>query len=367
MSISSIEAKIKGIEEEKNKATEGHLGMLKAKLAKYKKELLDLSAGGGPGGSSGGDGFGVRATGDARVGLVGFPSVGKSTLLQKLTGVDSKAADYEFTTLTCIPGNFQYKGCDVQLLDLPGIIEGAAEGRGRGRQVIGVARTCGLILIMLDASKPLQHKKIIEEELEGFGIRLNKKPPKIKIKKLEKGPVNIIKIVKQTHLDDQLITKLCKEFRYNSAEVTIRQDATMDDLIDALEGNRIYIPCLYVLSKIDKISIEELTMLSKIPHVIPISGKDEWNMQELLEEIWKELKMIRVYTKPKGQIPDLDDPVILSKDKCTIEDFCLKIHKRLAEEFNYAWVWGTSAKFNPQKVGKNHKLDDEDVVQIVKK
>ncbi|ETO08232.1 developmentally-regulated GTP-binding protein 1 [Reticulomyxa filosa] len=90
-------------------------------------------------------------------------------------------------------------------------------------------------------------------------------------------------------------------------------------------------------------------------------------MQELLEEIWKELKMIRVYTKPKGQIPDLDDPVILSKDKCTIEDFCLKIHKRLAEEFNYAWVWGTSAKFNPQKVGKNHKLDDEDVVQIVKK
>jgi ribosome-interacting GTPase 1 len=75
-------------------------------------------------------------------------------------------------------------------LDLPGIIEGAKDGKGRGRQVISTARTCGLILIVLDCLKPLTHKRIIEKELEGFGIRLNKEAPDITFKKKEKGGIN---------------------------------------------------------------------------------------------------------------------------------------------------------------------------------
>ena len=67
----------------------------------------------------------------------------------------------------------KYKGARIQVLDLPGIIEGAADGRGRGRQVISTARTCNLILIVLDSAKPVTHKKIIEAELFGFGIRIN--------------------------------------------------------------------------------------------------------------------------------------------------------------------------------------------------
>lgn len=81
---------------------------------------------------------------------------------------------YEFTTLTCIPGTIKYKGAKIQLLDLPGIIEGAKDGKGRGRQIIGTARTCNMLLIVLDAMKPLTHKQKIEKELDGFGIRLNK-------------------------------------------------------------------------------------------------------------------------------------------------------------------------------------------------
>lgn len=86
---------------------------------------------GGPG-----EGFEVQKYGDGRVALIGFPSVGKSTLLSQLTGTESEAAAYEFTTLTCIPGIIHYKGTKIQLLDLPGIIEGAAQGKGRGRQVL---------------------------------------------------------------------------------------------------------------------------------------------------------------------------------------------------------------------------------------
>lgn len=154
---------------QKNKATEGHLGLLKAKLAKLKRELLDLDKSGAGGGK--GDGFEVNKVGDARIGMVGFPSVGKSTLLTKLTGTFSLAAGYEFTTLTCIPGIIRYRGARLQLLDLPGIIEGAKDGKGRGRQVIATARTCNLLLIVLDCLKPVTHKKLIEKELEGMGIR----------------------------------------------------------------------------------------------------------------------------------------------------------------------------------------------------
>jgi len=107
---------------QKNKATAYHVGLLKAKLAKLKREILMPRGGGG---GKPGEGFDVTKSGDARVGMIGFPSVGKSTLLTKMTGTHSEAADYEFTTLTCIPGSIKYKGCKIQLLDLPGIIEGA--------------------------------------------------------------------------------------------------------------------------------------------------------------------------------------------------------------------------------------------------
>ena len=86
-------------------------------------------------------------------------------------------------------------GFYLQLLDLPGIIEGAKDGKGRGRQVIAVARTCSLIFIVLDVLKPLQHKKIIQRELEGFGIRLNKQPPNIGFRKKDKGGVNLQTLV----------------------------------------------------------------------------------------------------------------------------------------------------------------------------
>lgn len=368
----SILQKIKDIEDEmartqKNKATSYHLGLLKAKLAKFRRELLTQNTG-GKGGGGGGEGFDVTKSGDARVGLVGFPSVGKSTLLTKLTGTFSAVAAYEFTTLTCIPGVINYKGAKIQLLDMPGIIEGAKDGKGRGRQVIAVARTCNLILIVLDAMKPLQHKRIIEKELEGFGIRLNKKKPRITFKRKEKGGIAlaISGSFTPSHLDLETVKAILGEYKIHNADIILKEDATVDELIDVIEGNRVYIPCLYVLNKIDQISMEELKIIDRIPHYVPISAHLEWNMDGLLDSMWEYLDLIRVYTKPRGQIPDYSAPVVLRRNS-SVELFCDKLHKAIMRQFKYASVWGSSVKHNPQKVGKDHVLHDEDVIQIVKK
>ncbi|KAA6391070.1 MAG: putative GTP-binding protein 128up [Streblomastix strix] len=361
--------KIKEIEDEmkrtqKNKATNFHMGLLKAKLAKLRAEVLDPRKSGASTGA--GEGFDVAKTGDARVGLVGFPSVGKSTLLNVMTNTYSAVAAYEFTTLTCVPGVIRYKGAKIQMLDLPGIIEGARYGKGRGRQVIAVARTCSLVLIILDALSPLTHKRILENELEGFGIRLNKKPPLIHMKRKEKGGISISTTVKLTNLDEETIKAIAGEYRIRNADFSFHCDATADDLIDVIEGNRIYVPCIYVLNKIDQITIEALDVLSSAPHVCPISAHLQWNLDELLEKMWSYLKLLRIYTKPPGQVPDYTAPVIMSSTNPTVEHFCNKIHKSIMPLFKYALVWGTSVKFNPQRCGKDHQLEDEDIVQIVK-
>lgn len=71
----------------------------------------------------------------------------------------------------------EYGGAEIQLLDLPGIIEGAAEGKGRGRQVISAAKTSDMILMVLDATKKAEQRALLEAELEAVGIRLNREPP----------------------------------------------------------------------------------------------------------------------------------------------------------------------------------------------
>lgn len=75
----------------------------------------------------------------------------------------------------------------------------------------------------------------------------------------------------------------------------------------------------------------------------------------------------RVYTKPKGKLPDFDDPVVLQRSRRTVEDFCNRIHKLIMKNFKHALVYGTSSKHRPQRVGKDHVLQDEDIVQIVKR
>lgn len=347
---------------QKNKATEYHLGLLKAKLAKYRAELLDIKAGGG----AKGDGFDVMKSGDARVALIGFPSVGKSTLLSKVTGTESVVAAYEFTTLTCIPGNITYQGANIQLLDLPGIIEGAAQGKGRGKQVIAVARTADLVLMMLDATKSHQQRRLLEAELEAVGIRLNRQRPNISFRTKSAGGIGFTATTKLSHLGEKLVQTILHEYKIYHAEIIVREDCSVDDFIDVVVGNRKYLRCLYCYNKIDQVGLEDLDRLAREPNTVVVSCEMDLNLDYLVQRIWEELCLLRLYTKRRGEYPDFEDGIIIRAGS-TMEHLCHRIHRALPTVFKFGLVWGTSAKHQPQKVGIAHKLENEDVVQIVKK
>jgi len=262
----------------------------------------------------------------------------------------------------------EYKGANIQLLDLPGIIEGAAQGKGRGRQVIAVARTSDMVMMMFEASKGEIQRELLERELESVGIRLNKQKPHIYFKIKKSGGIHFTHTVPITRMDEKMVQMILHEYKIFNADVVFRDDCTMDDLIDVVQGNRVYMPCLYVYNKIDQISLEEVDRLARQPHTVVISCNMKLNLDYLLERLWDELALIRVYTKKPGEAPDLEaENALILRRGATVEHACHSVHRTLVAQFKCAIVWGTSPKFSPQRVGLHHSLQDEDVIQVVKK
>jgi small GTP-binding protein len=373
-----IPEKIKEIQEQIhrtqiNKATEFHIGLLKAKIARLKREMQENVHGRTM--HSGGEnaGFDVRKSGDATVVLIGLPSVGKSTLLNSLTNAKSRVASYQFTTLTAVPGMLHYRGAKIQLLDLPGIIEGASSGRGFGKRVLSVARSADLVLIVLDVFQP-HHLSVLKKELAEAGIRLDEQPPNILVEKTSTGGISVNAQV-PIKTSERLIKEIMRIYGLHNGRLIIREpNLTDDQLIDVLTGNRIYLPSIVVLNKIDLVNasfVQEIK--SKIVgsnnnnnnYFIAVSADSGINIDILKEAIYQKLRFIRIYMRPKGGETDFKEPLII-KNGATVQDVCNKIHRNMTKNFRYGLVWGKSAKFAGQKVGLDHKLADEDVLTIVK-
>jgi uncharacterized protein len=357
--------KIKQIEEEMkktqiNKKTEHHIGLLKAKLARLHEELeRSTSKGGGPA-------FEIRKGGDATVVLIGLPSVGKSTILNRLTNAKSKVAAYAFTTLTVVPGILRLNGADIQILDLPGIISGASSGRGRGRRVLSVARNADLVLLVLDVFQPGQ-VQLLTHELHAMGIRVDQKPPDVIITRGSKGGLALTTTVKLTKLTSATVKGIVEAYGISNGGILVREDITDEQLIDVLTGNRRYVPSLVVLNKVDLVNEQYLAAAKKQigRDFVPISAEKGLNMDLLAERIWETLNFIRIYLKRPDGDADFEKPLILPAGS-TLRDVCKKIHPRFVEGAKYAFVSGSSVKFTGQRVSLDHIPADKDVVTIMR-
>ena len=361
-----VPEKIKRIEDDLhrtqvNKKTEHHIGLLRAKLAKLKAEQEEQQSRR----SGAGTGYDVKKSGDATVVLIGLPSVGKSTLLNRLTNAKSKVAAYQFTTLEVVPGVMEHKGARIQILDLPGIIAGASSGKGLGRRVLSVARNADLVLFIVDVFQP-EGRALLEKELRTTGIRVDEKRPNVAIETSSGGGISVAVQGKLTRMSEALAKDILRVYDVNSARVLIREDITDEQLVDVLLGNRRYVPSLTAMNKIDLVNTGFTTELGrKLGYsFIPISAEANVNIAALREEIYNRLGFVRIYLRRRTGETDFEEPMIV-KEGSTIQEVCDKVHRGMKDDFRYALVWGRSVRFGGQRVGITHALMDEDVLTIV--
>jgi ribosome-interacting GTPase 1 len=168
------------------------------------------------------------------------------------------------------------------------------------------------------------------------------------------------------NVDERMLYNILKDYKMLNVEVLIRDDTiTVDDFIDVIMADhRTYIPCLYAYNKIDAVSLSFLDSLAREPQTVVMSCEDDLGIDDVVERCWKELRLLRIYTKRKGDDPDFSEALIV-RQKATIEDVCDQIHRSLKDTFKYALVWGASARHVPQRVGLAHVVADEDVVSII--
>lgn len=386
-----IQQRIQEIEKEiretpYHKGTEHHIGRLRARVAKLQDELIIRESKKG-----GGGGFAIKKAGDATVVLVGPPSVGKSTLLNKLTNAKSPVAPYEFTTVSVIPGIMSYQGAMIQILDIPGLIEGASTGRGRGRQVLSVARAADLLLLITEVGKEKLFEDI-KRELYLAGVRVNQNPPQVKVGKKIKGGIILHMAVNQS-LSGETIKEILGEFGLSNAEITLKEKVDVERLLDAFSHNRVFIPAIFVVNKADLKKTPSrdkfLFSSSQIPapsdgadeankkqnggtkppakgvgDVLYISAKTGENLDQLKNKIWGKLRLASVYVAKNGQKPNYNSPIIMRQGE-TLMDLAKRIGEQFAEKVKGVKISGPGSNFPRQKVSLSYLIQDGMIVTFL--
>lgn len=235
----------------------------------------------------------IPRDGDARVVLLGVPNAGKSSLLRALSRSRVEVGSYAFTTVRPIAATAEINQARIQLVEIPGLIEGARENRGGGRYYLGAAQTADAFLLLM----PLE-----PGGLEGLGL-------------------------------------LIEETR---------------DVV----GDR---PALIVATKLDLPGAGTLLSHAKsklLGHrIVAVSAETGEGVGELVSAIWEAVGLMRVFSKGDER------PFIIPRGS-TVRELASFIHKDVERNLTRAAVWGPSARFPGQTVGKNHILQDLDRVDL---
>jgi small GTP-binding protein len=242
------------------------------------------------------DSLAVRREGAAQVALVGAPNAGKSSLLQALSEIQIKTGDYAFTTLRPIPALTRIRGVLVQLVEIPGLIEGAAEGRGGGKALLGVLRNADAIVFCQAVDASPDELRTVRAEVAAAGIDMR------------------------------------------AALVATKLD-------EAADGD-----------------LERLAAAFPDLEVLGVSVLDDASLDALRDLVWRLTGLMRVFLRHGRQVED--EPVAL-RPGATVVDVADTIHHQLATSCTGAHVWGPSARFDGQRVGRDHPVEDGDVVEVL--
>jgi small GTP-binding protein len=248
------------------------------------------------------DSIQVRREGAAQIALVGPPNAGKSSLLQALSEIRIRTGDYAFTTLRPVPAVTRIEGVLVQLVEIPGLIEGAHEDRGGGRALLGVLRNADAVVYCRAAHDPPESLAVVLREVDRAGIEL---------------PA-ILALTKADELDEVGLARSLEHARVESAR--------------AFSG------------------------------VLAISVLDDESLDRLRSAIWGLTGLIRVFPRRRGVVDD--EPFALAAG-ARVADVADRVHHELGDACAGARLWGPSARFDGQRVGRDHVVADGDVVEIL--
>jgi len=247
------------------------------------------------------DSLQVRREGAAQIALVGPPNTGKSSLLQALSDIQVKTGDYAFTTLRPVPALTRIGGALVQLVEIPGLIEGARDDRGGGRALLGVLRNADAIVYCRSAADPPERLDVVVREVVAAGI------------------------------DKRAILALTKA-----------DDLTGDELERAVGSARV-------------------DSTQALGAVLPVSVLDDESLDRLRAAIWARTGLIRVRPRRDGRVDD--EPFALAEG-ATVVELADLIHHDVGRSCTGGRVWGDSARFDGQRVGRAHVLADGDAVEV---
>ena len=167
----------------------------------------------------------------ADAGLVGLPNAGKSTFINQVTNAQAKVGEYAFTTTRPQLGVVRHRQREFVVADIPGLIEGAADGAGIGDRFLGHIERCRVLLHLVDATgdDPVEGYQVVREELDAYGAGLDDKPVVVALNKIDT-------------LDDELVAALSAELEEASGVPVIPLsgaagtgvDWVLDRLLDAI-------------------------------------------------------------------------------------------------------------------------------------
>jgi ribosome-interacting GTPase 1 len=295
----------------KHKGTDHLKAQLRARMSQLMSELEGASRGPGAGRT---DPFSLVKEGGGRATLVGHTNVGKSLLLAKATGAQTKVGAYFLSTQEPVQGMLPYKDIYIQLVDTPPISSPRTQGR-----LYGLLRNSDVFVVVADLTMDaVPQVQAVFSELEQWGFRL--------LARNEEGDEESPSLAKPT----------------------------------VLVGNKADLP-----DSLDRFQEFEQAFGSKYP-VVMASAEEQVGLDELAEEIFRALRVIRVYTKsPRQKLEELVrvNPLVLPLGS-TVAEAAEQVHKDFGRGMKYALLWGQSGKFEGQRVGRRHQLSDEDVIEM---
>jgi ribosome-interacting GTPase 1 len=353
----------------KHKGVEKHLAMAKTKLKKLKakqEKIKQVKKGTG-------ERWLVPKGEDAQIAIIGTVNSGKSSVLNEIAQSDSaaKVGAYPFTTVKPEVGSTTARGARLQLVELPALVDGSVKGEMSGKLVLAGIRNADCVIITLDLSQdPVNQFLLILKELNIGRIRVNVDRPPVTVEKVGSGNIQVFNDHFFEGEGKEAVIEIMRGKGYLNSIVRFHAPTSVDQFLDSLDSSITYLPALIIATKGDlEGSKQNFDRLLKFVtekrlnfHIIPTSIPQQEGFQEVEEIIFKKLEKIRVYTRNTGG--DIAErPIILNKGS-TVQDAISVLSKKMLQFFRFARIWGSSAKFDGEKVGLERVLLDGDVIQV---